>query len=115
MADEHDKRKDRKLIGWQAWYDDGKVYRSDEYAWKDIPQKGFEILKKYFIEYIDGKPNWYGEITCGQDLYVLNDECRDEIKKIPKEIKIGRWMTDSEFHPLYDMAKEDQEIVQDMI
>jgi hypothetical protein len=112
MSDEHDPRKDRKLLGWKAWYNDGRIFRSDEFNWEDIPQDGLTVLRRYY--YDPRSSTKYGENWCGQDLYILDDDYRDKVL-LPPTVKIGRWMADADFHPLFDEAKFDEEIIEEMI
>jgi len=115
MVDEFDPRKQRKLVGWKAWYYDGSTYSSDKYTWEEIPQQEFECLKRYYKGIgIDGKETVYGEMWTGEDLYILDDEYRNQ-RKIPQFIKVGKWMKDEDFWPLFDNARNEKEIIEEMI
>jgi hypothetical protein len=114
--------KKRKLVGWKAVYTDGSEYNSILYTWEEIPQRGFAALKKFFqifddngdlIQMPDGS-FYFSETKVGDDLYILDDDLRDAVF-IPHEIKIGEWMTDEDFHPLYDNLRNDSEIITVMI
>jgi len=113
-TDEHapEQWKERKLIGWKAWYTDGSSFASNKYKWRDIPQRHFLGVKRFY-RMPDG--TIHKEMFVGQDLYIISDEHRDKLSRITKEIKIGEWMKDEDFHPLYDKAKDEAEIIQEMI
>ncbi len=104
--------KERILIGWKAWYKDGSSYSSKEYKWRSIPQRHFLGVKRFY-KLPDGSIE--SEMFVGQDLYILCDEYRDKMKWIPKSIKIGEWMKDEDFHPIYDKAKDEEEVIEEMI
>lgn len=113
-TDEHAPKhwKERKLIGWKAWYTNGSTFVSSEWKWEDIPQHHFMGVKRFYVNPSGEK---HSEMFVGQDLFVVSDEIRDTIEKIPMDIKVGEWMSDELFHPLYDMAKDEKEIIQEMI
>jgi hypothetical protein len=109
--------KDRKLVGWKAWYTDGSIYGSDKYTWEEIPQRHFMCVKRFWIpldENGEVKDDVYGEHLSGQDIYVLDDEYRDR-QALPDYIKIGEWQKDKDFHPLFDEMKADEEMILEMI
>ncbi len=104
--------KERVLIGWKAWYTDGSSYGSDKYEWEEIPQRHFMGVKRFYRN-PDGKV--FSEMFVCQDLFVLSDDVRDDIPEIPAEIKVGEWMSDEKFHPMYDKAKDEEEVIEVMI
>ena len=110
--------KKRKLIGWKAWYTNGESFCSCKYKWEDIPQRHFAFLKRFYVE-IDEKENQigepYAEMWSGQDVYIISDEYRDKLELIQKDFKIGEWMKDEDFHPLYDKARDENKIIVEMI
>jgi len=113
-----EQRKNRRLVGWKAWYTDGSVYTSDLYNWIDIPQRKFAFVKRFWqakdeVGYDTEEPV-YGEILACDDIYILDDDYRDNCY-LPQYIKVGEWMRDADFHPLFDAAKADSEVIENMI
>jgi hypothetical protein len=41
----------RKIVGWKAWYDDGRVFSSSKDKWQDLPSVGLTVLKKFYYQY----------------------------------------------------------------
>lgn len=105
----------RKLIGWKVWYNDGSSANSKEFKWKDIPQEGIAILKKIYRDFNNlGKENEIcQEMIVGQSLYSLNEKELQNIK-IPSCIKRGVWMSDTLFHPLYNLARDEKINLEDL-
>jgi len=99
---------DKVLTGWKIWYGDGTVLTSEFNNWIDIPQKNVQVVKMFYR-------NFDGTIeVCvhhGQEYYIL-----DDLLKIPKEIKIGKSMQpDDKFWDLFEEAKSNGELVEEMI
>lgn len=74
-----------KLLGWKAWYGDGKSYTSKDYKWVDIPVNNFQYLKKFYDKNTDS--------FAGLELYCItsnHEEIERLIKENPRNIKIGQ-------------------------
>lgn len=98
------------LLGWRTWYDDGTVYSSKDYEWKDIPDDGVLVRMLYFEgggKEIQQGMNFYyiakhhsGEeiVGCGMDSDEIHKRYQDPI------IKRGRWAPTIYYRKIVDDA-----------
>ena len=107
-----------EIIGWKAWYEDGKVYTSSKKKWKNLPRKGLIGLKKFFrlvdeegnyVEDEESGKNIFYEIMVGHKLITLSLKDLMENKKIPKDLKFGASLTQEQLQEHYKTIEEDQE------
>jgi hypothetical protein len=104
----------KEVLGWRCWYDDGKVYDSVKYDWKDLPDDG--VLVK-IIYYQDGTK----QIQQGMDYYYEAPHCCGEVIRgtaMPRDdvfgrydgavVKRGRWTPDEFYQQVVDMALASQ-------
>lgn len=107
----------KEIIGWKAFYPDGKVRKSNKHKWRDIPTENLVVLKRFFKLYDDegnkivdeasGKSIFY-ELISGQNTCILSQDFLNPYKKLPKVIK--RMSRDEEQIKKYlEKAEEDQE------
>lgn len=95
------------LIGWVAFYDDGKRYSSKETKWKDLPLNGLLVVVEF---YSDGSKKKY----FNKDYYVFDDKkvfgTNDIHPYLAKlgTIKYGRWCEDSVFNQTIIKADEEK-------
>jgi len=98
------------MIGWKAWYGDGKIFTSILNKWVDIPVENFQYLKVFYDRNTD--------VFAGTDLYCITQH-HDEIKKLieedPRNIKIGKAMDRKEFDKLVQIVEADKEKITVMI
>ena len=106
-----------EIIGWKAWYEDGKVYTSKRHKWNRLPTKGILALKRFFRIYEDGtlitdektgKSIFY-EIMIGHPMMILDNRLLMKYIKLPKCIKLGKILSDEEIDKLYNEIEDDQE------
>ena len=99
-----------KLIGWKAWYGDGKTFTSKTHKWVDIPVNNFQYLKIFYDRHID--------TIAGLDLYCITTK-HEEIEKLINEdfrnIKIGQLMEKDEWFKFERQIEQDKEKVTEMI
>lgn len=92
-----------RLIGWKAFYDDGKEYSSKKIDWKDLPPYGLLVVVEF---YSDGSK----EKHFNKDFYVLDEQklfgtndIHPYLVKI-KAVKFGRWSSNSLFNKVINRA-----------
>jgi len=98
------------MIGWKAWYGDGKSFCSAKYRWELIPVENFQYLKVFYDRCTDS--------FAGQDLYCITGHST-EIKRLidedPRNIKIGKAISKLEWNMLERRVENDKEKVTRMI
>ena len=99
------------MIGWKAWYGDGKIYTSKDYKWVDIPVTNIQYLKVFYDRNTDS--------FAGQDLYCISsdpNEIEKLIKKDSRNIKIGKAIgTLKDWLSFQDPIELEKDIVNEMI
>lgn len=94
-----EERPDLTIVGWRAWYTDGRMYNSLTTDWVDLPAEGALVFTLY------QRPRKRRRIMCGVTLYWKDDEkyCCDNTadadipEDLPAEfVKRGKWVTDTE-------------------
>lgn len=99
-----------KVVGWRAWYDDGKVYDSESQAWSTLPDDGLLVKVIY---YDDGTKqiqtgDWYFEAP--HPYGVVRRTCSDGEKaemeeRYPQAVFVrGYWTVDEWFYQVRDLA-----------
>ena len=92
-----------ELIGWKAFYDDGKQYSSKEISCKDVPLNGLLVVVEF---YNDGSRQKH----FNKDFYVFEEEkiygTNDIHPYLSKlgNIKYGRWSSDEMFNQIINEA-----------
>jgi hypothetical protein len=92
------------VVGWRAWYTDGRVFDSAATRWEDLPEHGVLVVLLYhrtrpYSRTMSGRSLYWREVTPKGSIYAC-DETADAI--IPKEVrqancvKYGKWVTDNE-------------------
>ena len=94
-----------KIVGWKAWYTEGRVFHSNEKGWAALPGKGVLAVMVFFDE---PKPDGYAkrEILLGSRRYFRAQGTEQEFikqslhteewilkhyKTTPGDIKEGLW------------------------
>lgn len=98
------------MLGWKAWYGDGKTFTSKNYKWVDIPVTNFQYLKKFYPRKTDS--------FAGLDLYCITSDhnlIQSLIKADPRNIKIGQLMDRDEWFKFEEQIEKDKEIILEMI
>ena len=93
------------LIGWRAFYDNGKEYSSKEIEWSELPLNGLLVVVEF---YSDGSKQKH----FNKDYYVMDDkklfgtnDIHPYLAKIGT-IKYGRWSSNSLFNKTIIKADE---------
>ena len=102
--------KDRNLVGWKARYADGSTVTSREARFEDIPQRGLQVLTKFYRR---EKGGYSKEHQNGLDMYILYSIDALELD-LPPQVKLGKNLPYSEFRRILDSARADQEIIIEM-
>lgn len=98
---------DRIVIGWKAWYADGSVYKSSTHKWEDLPVNGIQFLRKFF-DLGEGK---IGRENCsGHDAYIYDHTKFNEVNSYTM-VKLGEYLLDKDYQPIFDQAANDTEDV----
>lgn len=96
---------DHTVVGWRAWYTEGRVYDSSSSRWEDMPHVGVVAI----VVYHRTRP--YRRIMVGGSLYWIKDTpkgvayCMDDHRDAliaPEDwerhhVKRGLWVTDEEY------------------
>ena len=88
------------VIGWATWYDNNRIFTSEDAVWEDLPDDGIQAIVLFQDDSSKNVINGYdyyfkvGDIFGGN-----NDNPRDTAKRYPGAvIKRGRWTTTEEIH-----------------
>lgn len=98
-----------QVLGWRAWYEDGKTYDSETYKWSDLPVDGFQVGMTYFDDNTK-------RISMGCDSYGVIDrsiiENNESIKVNETRYRTrfirGKWIADDKFHNIVNEAMESE-------
>lgn len=86
------------VIGWRAWFDNGRVYDSRQHTWSDLPDDGVLVIMLYHA-------SGTKRILSGSDYYFLAQHPEgpiygqdrnppDPARFVDLQEKRGRWVPD---------------------
>lgn len=97
--------RNRKLVGWEIFYDDGTVLNSEFNKWEECKQTGVQVVKKFYSSDNGIETN----IHHNEEYYFL-----DDLLEVPQTIKMGRGMQGDKFYLLLEKAKNSNRIITTM-
>ena len=102
---------DGNLAGWKIFYWDGTTVTSRDCKFEDAPQRGVEVIIKYWKR---AKGGYSREIQNGLDLYVLHPFEALDID-VPPKVKVGLNLPPERFAEILAAARADKEFVVEML
>lgn len=98
---------DQTIVGWRAWYVDGRYFDSSYSRWEDLPRDGVIIFVLY------NRTRHHRRLMLGVSLYWKDGEIyacdnKADARIRPglarRFIKRGKWTTDTEYYWALDEA-----------
>ncbi len=97
---------DVSIVGWRAWYTQGRKYDSSTTKWEDLPDDGALV----FVLYQKSRP--HRRMMLGVSLYwhigdvYACDNAADALIPEGASVKRGKWTTDPEQKQVLDEANQ---------
>lgn len=102
---------DHTIVGWRAWYTEGREFNSDEHRWEDLPAEGVLVFCLYYRQipkrrFMLGVTLYWHDSEKG--IYACDNVPDARLPEgFPAEmVKEGRWTTDNEFESARQAAVE---------
>lgn len=98
---------------WIIYYADGSTFSSKDGSWEEAPQDGviavkqfkdetmthdFHVDKDFYVMIEDGQINSFNEL-----------DLKDYIRRVAPKIKIGKWITDTQYRAVLEKARLDEQ------
>lgn len=100
----------KEAIGWRAWYTGGRVFSSNETAWRDLPDDGVLVVRVYLNDktsrLMSGADYYFKTVDesgeqpiYGQGVFNPQETMQELAARYPGvAVKRGRWTTDGGMH-----------------
>lgn len=109
------------VVGWKAWYTNGRKFDSSQTSWSDLPDDGAILIQLYFDKRGERSRLPYRRVFLGDDYFWhvppdLWGSCR-HAEMTPEEIcerypdamiKRGKWTSEDEYKTIVDTAHKDR-------
>src|SRR3990167_6154106 len=92
-----------ELIGWKAFYDDGKEYSSKEADWKDVPLNGLLVVVEFYSDGSKQKHHAKDYYILDKDKLFGTNDIHPYLAKLGT-VKYGRWCSDLLFSKVMSRA-----------
>lgn len=104
------------MIGWKAWFTEGRTFTSKDSNWEDLPNDGVLAVLVFeggiYTRYADGQDYYFmheGTICCNNDTLETNKKRYPDVKNF----KRGKWTSDENMKRIQQEARQQKSLEKD--